>query len=320
MAPPERSGALLSAAPAATAVQAAESDDDGVLLDGQHGRVHHLRPDAPIVDRAARPPLGHGLRIDAAAFGQRPRARLTVLDRATDRLRRGGAAVRNLARGASLHAGVKSAPSSPGIKHRRAGRGRSPRMRGSPRGARHLRLDPGSIPADAGEPSASTPACSFPRVDPRGCGGAEVDRIARRGRQGRSPRMRGSLIVGGRPALGRGSIPADAGEPGSRARAGARRRVDPRGCGGAWRTSCCRLNGGGRSPRMRGSPGAPIDRRHHRGSIPADAGEPHGGWRRRGAGRVDPRGCGGARAAYPAGTAVEGRSPRMRGSPCQSIY
>jgi hypothetical protein len=40
-----------------------------------------------------------------------------MLDRSTDRLRRRGAAVKNLAHSASLHSSVKSAPSNPGIKH-----------------------------------------------------------------------------------------------------------------------------------------------------------------------------------------------------------
>ena len=40
-----------------------------------------------------------------------------MLDRATDRLCRGGAAVENLAHSASFHACVKGAPSKPGIKH-----------------------------------------------------------------------------------------------------------------------------------------------------------------------------------------------------------
>ncbi|WP_408639526.1 integrase core domain-containing protein [Neoroseomonas rubea] len=40
-----------------------------------------------------------------------------MLDRATDRLCRGGVAVENLARSASFQAWEKTAPSNPGIKH-----------------------------------------------------------------------------------------------------------------------------------------------------------------------------------------------------------
>jgi hypothetical protein len=42
---------------------------------------------------------------------------LTMLYRSTDRLCRGGAAVKNLAQSASLHAGENNAPSKPGTKH-----------------------------------------------------------------------------------------------------------------------------------------------------------------------------------------------------------
>src|SRR5690242_19107488 len=51
------------------------------------------------------------------APGQSPQALLTMLDRATDRLCRAGAAVKNLAHSASLHAREKIAPSKPGTEH-----------------------------------------------------------------------------------------------------------------------------------------------------------------------------------------------------------
>ena len=63
------------------------------------------------------PPLGHGLLVDPVAPGQGPQALLTMLYRSTDRLCRCGAAVKNLAHTASLHAEENSAPSKPGIKH-----------------------------------------------------------------------------------------------------------------------------------------------------------------------------------------------------------
>jgi hypothetical protein len=50
-------------------------------------------------------------------FGQSAQALLTTLYRSTDRLCRGGAAVKNLAQSASLHAGENNAPSKPGTKH-----------------------------------------------------------------------------------------------------------------------------------------------------------------------------------------------------------
>lgn len=73
----------------------------------------------PVDHRRPLPPWGDGPRVDAVSLGQRPKALLTnvtMLDRATDRLGRGGARVRNLAHGASLHSCEPSAPIKPGIK------------------------------------------------------------------------------------------------------------------------------------------------------------------------------------------------------------
>lgn len=60
--------------------------------------------------------LGDGLQVDAEAACQVPQARLTMLDRAANRLCRAGAPVKNLAHSASFHASEKTAPSKPGIK------------------------------------------------------------------------------------------------------------------------------------------------------------------------------------------------------------
>src|SRR5437762_8731114 len=58
----------------------------------------------------------HLATVDPVSFGQSPQALLTTLYRSTDRLCRGGAAVKNLAQSASLHAGENNAPSKPGTK------------------------------------------------------------------------------------------------------------------------------------------------------------------------------------------------------------
>src|SRR6185437_4514225 len=52
--------------------------------------------------RAARPPFTGRLRVDPVAPGELSQARLTMLYRPTDRLCRGGAAVKNLAPSASF--------------------------------------------------------------------------------------------------------------------------------------------------------------------------------------------------------------------------
>ena len=93
-----------------------EGDDDGLVLDGEHGGSRLLRPGRQVVDGAALPPLGDGLLVDAVAAGQGPQALLTMLDRSTDCRCRRGAAVQNLAHSASFHSREKTAPSNPGIK------------------------------------------------------------------------------------------------------------------------------------------------------------------------------------------------------------
>src|SRR5579864_6102487 len=95
----------------------AESDDYRLLLKRQHRRLRMLRTGRQIGDRTALLPLGDGLRIDPVASSQGPQALLTMLYRSTDRRRRRGAAMKNLAHSASRHAGENNAPSKPGIKH-----------------------------------------------------------------------------------------------------------------------------------------------------------------------------------------------------------
>jgi hypothetical protein len=94
-----------------------ECDDNGLILDRQNRRSRLFRPGRYVDDRVALLPFGDGLLVDAVALGQRPKARLTMLYRSTDCLRRCGAAVENLAHSASFHSCVESAPSKPGIKH-----------------------------------------------------------------------------------------------------------------------------------------------------------------------------------------------------------
>ena len=95
----------------------AEGENDRLFPNRQHRGGGLSRAGRQISDRAALLPLGHGLRVDPVALGQSPQALLTTLYRSTDRLCRGGAAVKNLAHSASLHAGENGAPSKPGIKH-----------------------------------------------------------------------------------------------------------------------------------------------------------------------------------------------------------
>lgn len=95
---------------------APEGDDDRFLLDRQHRGLRLFRASRKISYRVALSPLGNSLGVDPVVLGEGSQARLTMLYRSTDRLSRCGAAVKNLAHTASLHAEENTAPSKPGIK------------------------------------------------------------------------------------------------------------------------------------------------------------------------------------------------------------
>lgn len=90
---------------------------DRFVLRRPHRRTRILRTRTLIGNRGPLPPLRDRLLVDPVALRERPQARLTMLDRSTDRFSRCGAAVKNLARCAFLHSSVKGAPSCPRIKH-----------------------------------------------------------------------------------------------------------------------------------------------------------------------------------------------------------
>ena len=111
-----------------------------------------------------------------------------------------------------------------------------------------------------------------------------------------------------------GSIPAGAGEPGSRTGPAGAPRVYPRGCGGASHQLTAAQLGLGLSPRVRGSRRMGDIQFHQCGSIPAGAGEPTLRWDPLLLPRVYPRGCGGADAEQLQIIVGKGLSPRVRGS------
>ena len=187
-------------------------------------------------------------------------------------------------------------------------------MRGSPVRGNAFKLLKRSIPAHAGEPSASHRWPQAVGVYPRACGGAAGQPGGDRRGTGLSPRMRGSLRRGFFRTDCPGSIPAHAGEPAAVANRYRPGRVYPRACGGAFFSRLNLFSVLGLSPRMRGSPGERSQTRDIDGSIPAHAGEPT---RRATPGSVwgvYPRACGGASAAVTATGPLTGLSPRMRGS------
>ena len=195
-------------------------------------------------------------------------------------------------------------------------RGLSPRVRGNPDDAVRLALAARSIPACAGEPSATTDC--IPRsvaVYPRVCGGTRHVRERIWSRVGLSPRVRGNPFHGHGGGSSRGSIPACAGEPcciSARPRCAG---VYPRVCGGTIPRAYVSSVGEGLSPRVRGN-----RHRLHRagprgGSIPACAGEPRGGAALARLKTVYPRVCGGTMLTPSRFVSGGGLSPRVRGNP-----
>ncbi len=194
------------------------------------------------------------------------------------------------------------------------GAGRSPRARGSPSDGFADRRLAGSIPACAGKPKTTSTLPRLTMVDPRVRGEAFLSGLKLRGREGRSPRARGSLRKRQNPTGQKGSIPACAGKPPRSHPRSTAPEVDPRVRGEA---RVCANGAGhhqGRSPRARGSPRDVA--RVHEGprSIPACAGKPAGMHHRRCSLRVDPRVRGEAAISRCPAGAPRGRSPRARGS------
>ena len=132
--------------------------------------------------------------------------------------------------------------------------GLSPRVRGNPHlhglGCKVKR----SIPACAGEPTATAPSVLPLWVYPRVCGGTAPVPLCKSPGTGLSPRVRG--------------------KPNSAGTADWTVAVYPRACGGtvwtATKPSHCR----GLSPRVRGNLVSQLPQHRHIGSIPARAGEP----------------------------------------------
>ena len=206
------------------------------------------------------------------------------------------------------------------IRPLRCSAGLSPRVRGSRR--RGPASDPaaGSIPACAGKPASSIRTSCPPRVYPRVCGEAVSFFGSQAPYMGLSPRVRGSLAVRARSALGQGSIPACAGKPDQPSGDRSSGRVYPRVCGEARRDVREVDAVKGLSPRVRGSrPGGWRDQ-SAAGSIPACAGKPDVVKDQQAAVTVYPRVCGEALVERLGDRLPVGLSPRVRGSRCAAAY
>ena len=193
-------------------------------------------------------------------------------------------------------------------------KGLSPRTRGNPHLHPAVVPSDGSIPANAGDPSAVNWMPMDERVYPRERGGTVVGHGTLEAHGGLSPRTRGNPRVDGgeRPRVG--SIPANAGEPCRHMPSRPRPRVYPRERGGTSPAGLDTTPVMGLSPRTRGNPPLAVGGERGTGSIPANAGEPPPRWPRARPGTVYPRERGGTDRLKILDWQAEGLSPRTRGN------
>ena len=171
-----------------------------------------------------------------------------------------------------------------------------------------------SIPACAGEPSASRRAWRTATVYPRVCGGTIYKPDPDKEGEGLSPRVRGNLpgLQGGHDQVG--SIPACAGEPRSPTAPMSPPMVYPRVCGGTVFPNVGDALVQGLSPRVRGNRRPAPALVFGQWSIPACAGEPDTYPPATRSQRVYPRVCGGTVKTMDRMQMGDGLSPRVRGN------
>ena len=198
--------------------------------------------------------------------------------------------------------------------------GLSPRVRGNRRAGCWYGMRRRSIPACAGEPTATRSSQCLPKVYPRVCGGTAAEFVEPQNDKGLSPRVRGNHKPRAAAEAAERSIPACAGEPFPASPNGPTARVYPRVCGGTppggWRIRTLR----GLSPRVRGNRVPPLHQPGRRRSIPACAGEPPALDEHCGDMEVYPRVCGGTTICACLGYCITGLSPRVRGNPSSSSW
>ena len=171
--------------------------------------------------------------------------------------------------------------------------GPSPRLRGKRGSPAAGSGQARSIPAPAGETSATGRKRPTSWVHPRACGGNEGKVHVQSFDSGPSPRLRGKPRLLDHLPDRPGSIPAPAGETND----GCGRRgliaVHPRACGGNPYLVASVTGLSGPSPRLRGKLREVEHPPGGRGSIPAPAGETSPGNAGQAGSRVHPRACGG---------------------------
>ena len=151
--------------------------------------------------------------------------------------------------------------------------GLSPRVRGKHGAAPAAELQPGSIPACAGEAVSVAGVTGTGKVYPRVCGGSLLAGAILGIPEGLSPRVRGKRLHG-RPVHQRNrSIPACAGEAPLWRVSPTPTKVYPRVCGGSTLYAATPPLNKGLSPRVRGKRPGAAGARGKVWSIPACAGE-----------------------------------------------
>ena len=172
--------------------------------------------------------------------------------------------------------------------------GSSPRMRGTLCDGRSEIVQPGIIPAYAGNTNRVRLDGIRPRDHPRVCGEHRGGLTVLSEREGSSPRMRGTLVIGRVACVVLGIIPAYAGNTMAVEPCHALVWDHPRVCGEHVVNCSPPHAASGSSPRMRGTP---ENRRRHNIQI-----------------QDHPRVCGEHEAAVTGGLTDAGSSPRMRGT------
>ena len=187
-------------------------------------------------------------------------------------------------------------------------------MRGTPAMPRYNAMSWGIIPAYAGNTPLLVTGRLKGRDHPRVCGEHSFSQAKGHLVTGSSPRMRGTLYPSRRSARSPGIIPAYAGNTGGES-AHVRDIGDhPRVCGEHVRRAGHSYSRWGSSPRMRGT----LRRRRcptgRHGIIPAYAGNTLPAYVRSAIVWDHPRVCGEHVSCQLDGFAVQGSSPRMRGT------
>ena len=192
--------------------------------------------------------------------------------------------------------------------------GSSPRVRGTPGPVPQPVHRRRFIPACAGNSREQALVRGGGPVHPRVCGELGCWHWPDSAHAGSSPRVRGTP---GRPAPAPRSgrfIPACAGNSARRSTTPSSRSVHPRVCGELTRTWSAACSGVGSSPRVRGTLGGPERTWPPRRFIPACAGNSPCTRPPRRRRAVHPRVCGELAPREPALSAVDGSSPRVRGT------